>query len=301
MTLGLETAFECYRAHSANVGHYSRNDDLAVDDPAAYLEELVELRTAEVAGWLTWWGNRLPLNVRRVLDAGCGPGTVTLALARHFGSAEVHGIDVETEAIALAQALAAEQPRCRFEVRALEQLETELCYDLIVCRTTLEHVADPRRSLTRMVAALAPGGALCLETPNYLFPREPHVGLWMLPKSPKWLLRAECALTGRDASFVDHLRFECDPITLRRWARTAGGEVDDLAVEKASRLLSGQDTATVPSRQRVLDLVRRIPVLRGLAWAALRLPVAPSAQLLIHRPVSNPQAAGAGSAVASSR
>ena len=136
-----------------------------------------------------------------------------------------------------------------------------------------------------MIRALAPGGALFLETPNYLFPREPHLGLWMLPKSPKAILRLECLLTGRDPAFVDHLQFACDALTLRRWARAeAGVVVYDLAAEKTASFMEGRGGAATPGRRRALAVIGRAPALAwGLRRLAPRMPFLPSVQLLIVR------------------
>ena len=43
----------------------------------------------------------------RVLDVGCGPGTISVGLARTVDPGEVHGIDMEESQIALARAAAA--------------------------------------------------------------------------------------------------------------------------------------------------------------------------------------------------
>ena len=42
----------------------------------------------------------------RVLDFGCGPGTVTVGLARAVEPGEVHGIDMEESQIGLARSAA---------------------------------------------------------------------------------------------------------------------------------------------------------------------------------------------------
>src|SRR5579859_5736201 len=54
----------------------------------------------------------------RVLDVGCGPGSITVGFARAVAPSEVVGIDQEASAVAAATALAAAQslPNARFEV-----------------------------------------------------------------------------------------------------------------------------------------------------------------------------------------
>ena len=47
---------------------------------------------------------------QKLLDFGCGPGTITVGLARAVEPGEVHGIDMEESQIALARAAAAVPP-----------------------------------------------------------------------------------------------------------------------------------------------------------------------------------------------
>jgi hypothetical protein len=154
-----------------------------------------------------------------------------------------------------------------------------------VCRTTLEHVYDPRAALGRLLDVLAPSGSLFLETPNYLFPYEPHLRVWMLPKSPKPLLRAECRLLGRDPDFADHLQFVCDPLTLGRWARAHGPfTVIDLMRQKVLEIARGHQQPTAPGRRRAAAALGAVATrLPRLVEFAAGLPVWPSAQLLVIR------------------
>jgi SAM-dependent methyltransferase len=234
------------------------------------------------------WEAHLRRPVERVLDAGCSAGSMTIALADRYPSATVVGVDVEEEAVALARHLAAARPLVSFETIQLERYEPDEGFDVIQCRETLEHVYDPRATFTKLLRLLRPGGVLFVETPNYRFPYEPHVRLPMLPKSPKALLRLECRLAGRDAGFVGHLNFDCDPLTFARWARLSGTPVDtvDLMAEKVQRLLnpeSGEMPATA-GRARVLTVLRRSALVSRLARTLIdRMAIAPSAMLLFVR------------------
>ena len=59
-----------------------------------------------------------------VVDLGCGPGTLTAALARRWPGAEVRGIDSSAEMIEAARALPA-QPRLRFDLGDVREWEPE--------------------------------------------------------------------------------------------------------------------------------------------------------------------------------
>ena len=282
----LSEAVRRYLAHETNRAHFQRVQELPTDG-AAYAEGLIALRRDEIAEWRRTWWTRLGRHPARILDAGCGPGFVSAALADVLPHSEVVGIDVESEGIAVARALASGRPNLDAFRASLEQLPDGVDrFDLIICRTTLEHVYDPRLALSQLISALAPGGALFLETPNYLFPFEPHVRLVMPPKCPKPLLRLECRTFGRDPGFVDHLQFACDPLTLARWAKASGSEqVTDLMAEKAVEILLGREQPVVGSRARfVRPLATVARAYPRLAQRFARLPIWPSVQLLIFAP-----------------
>jgi SAM-dependent methyltransferase len=268
-------------------------DAVAAGDPVRYLLDghFVADATRELRDGLAETYRRYAgAPVTSILDAGCGPGASSLALARLFPDAQVVGIDVEEPALRLAEHLAREEPRCRFEHQGLEDYSPGRSFDLIQCRAVLEHVFDPRRGLERVLDLLGPGGIAYVETPNYLFPWEPHLLMPIVPKSPKRLVALQCRLTGRDPGFVDHLNFECDPLTLKRWAHATATpvEVVDLMAIKAREIFEGGTRdPVVGSRAGAVRALRRVPgAARLAAWAFSRLPIAPSVLLLFKRPVA---------------
>jgi SAM-dependent methyltransferase len=79
---------------------------------------------------------------RRVLDAGCGRGDFTLALAsRYPGLEDVVGCDFSPELLELARAAAEGQPNVRFVAGDLIALPLgEQSVDVTVCLNVLHHV-----------------------------------------------------------------------------------------------------------------------------------------------------------------
>ena len=79
-----------------------------------------------------------------VLDVGCGPGTITLDLARRVGS--VRGLEATDEAVALARSTGVD---CVLgDVHALPFGDDS--FDVVHAHQVLQHVADPVRALEEM-------------------------------------------------------------------------------------------------------------------------------------------------------
>lgn len=99
----------------------------------------------------------------RLLDGGCGPGTITTDLAEVVAPAEVVGIDVEPSQIDLARKKAVERGmlNVRFEVADLYSLPfPDESFDAIFLHGVLEHLGDPVRGLREAWRVLKRGGVL---------------------------------------------------------------------------------------------------------------------------------------------
>ncbi len=99
----------------------------------------------------------------RLLDAGCGPGTMTIDLAEIVSPGEVVGIDIEPSQIELARTTAAERgaSNVRFEVSDLYSLPfPDEAFDAVFLHGVLEHLRDPVRGLREVLRVLKRGGVL---------------------------------------------------------------------------------------------------------------------------------------------
>ena len=99
------------------------------------------------------------------LDIGCGPGQMTLALAE-MTDLEVTGVDIEPEAIAIAQRHAAEaglEERLRFVCADAHSLPFPDNYaELIISRGTLPFLRDQVLTIREVYRVLKPGGVAFL-------------------------------------------------------------------------------------------------------------------------------------------
>jgi SAM-dependent methyltransferase len=125
---------------------------------------MMSARTAEQrAGFL------LPLLSAgmRVLDVGCGPGTITLGLARAVEpGGSLVGVDAEPSQIELARAAAerAGAAHATFEVGTAYGLRVAgASYDVVFAHGLFEHLVRPLDALGELRRVLRPGGlaAIC--------------------------------------------------------------------------------------------------------------------------------------------
>jgi SAM-dependent methyltransferase len=99
----------------------------------------------------------------RLLDCGCGPGSITLGLAAAVAPGEVVGIDVNAESIAVAQNHATQEgvANLRFEVANVYALPFPAgSFDAVFSYALLLHVSERGKALQEMRRVLKPGGLI---------------------------------------------------------------------------------------------------------------------------------------------
>jgi SAM-dependent methyltransferase len=122
----------------------------------AYRAELLEFAAAFFS--TVERRRRSPDRFRRLLDYGCGYGS----LLRMLAGGEVRAIGYEASSV--RQALASQSA---FEIfDNLDQVVDAGPFDLFICTEVLEHVADPRAALRFMRKNAAPGALLGMTVPD---------------------------------------------------------------------------------------------------------------------------------------
>jgi ubiquinone/menaquinone biosynthesis C-methylase UbiE len=107
---------------------------------------------------------------QRLLDVGCGPGTITLDLAGRVAPGEVVGIDVAADVVAAAEAdrERAGVGHVRFAVGDVYALgDDDASYDVVHAHQVLQHLSDPVRALRELRRVLKPGGVLAVRDGDY--------------------------------------------------------------------------------------------------------------------------------------
>jgi trans-aconitate 2-methyltransferase len=118
---------------------------------------------------------------RRVVDLGCGPGTLTATLTRRWPSAVVEGMDSSSEMIAAA----APGPRLSFRVGDAAAWVPAEDTDVVISNATLQWIPEHRGLVSRWAAALPAGGWLALQVPGN-FGSFSHTVMRSLAESQRW-------------------------------------------------------------------------------------------------------------------
>lgn len=106
----------------------------------------------------------------RLLDCGCGPGSISCDFAQILESGRVHGIDREESQVRLARDLALQRdiPNARFEVASIYQLPfDDSSFDVVFAHAIFEHISAPDVALAEMLRVLAPGGMAAIRSPDW--------------------------------------------------------------------------------------------------------------------------------------
>lgn len=122
----------------------------------------------------------------RLLDLGCGPGTITIDLARRVAPGAVRGVDVSDDVIAAAQAAAelAGVDNVDFGVGSAYDLDdADGTYDVVHAHQVLQHLSDPIAALREVRRVLRPGGLAAVRDSDYgafcWAPSSPGLDRWM--------------------------------------------------------------------------------------------------------------------------
>ncbi len=118
----------------------------------------------------------------RILDCGCGPGSITTGLARWAPDGEAVGIDIGAEQLEGARAIAREQGVTNVTFRQGSIFDLPFAddsFDVVFSQTVLFHVPHPEKALAEIKRVLRPGGLVALRdginASVFIWPDEPLV------------------------------------------------------------------------------------------------------------------------------
>jgi ubiquinone/menaquinone biosynthesis C-methylase UbiE len=106
----------------------------------------------------------------RLLDCGCGPGSITVGLAKAIAPGEAVGIDIESGQLNFAQAHAAQNAvtNVHFEVGNICDLSfPSNAFDAVFGHAILMQFHDPNPALAEVRRVLKPGGLAAFREPMF--------------------------------------------------------------------------------------------------------------------------------------
>jgi len=123
---------------------------------------------------------------QRLLDVGCGPGTITLDLARQVAPGEVVGIDRAPEVLDGARAASTREgaDNVSFLVGDVYGLDLpDDLFDVVHAHQVLQHLADPVAALVELRRVCRPGGLVAVRDADHAamtwFPESAALERWL--------------------------------------------------------------------------------------------------------------------------
>jgi SAM-dependent methyltransferase len=123
---------------------------------------------------------------QRLLDVGCGPGTITVDLAALVAPGEVVALDREAAILDEVGRLAAERGLANVTTAVGDVYALgfgDRTFDVVHAHQLLQHLSDPVAALREMRRVTRPGGVVAVRDADYAamtwFPLEPRMDRWL--------------------------------------------------------------------------------------------------------------------------
>jgi ubiquinone/menaquinone biosynthesis C-methylase UbiE len=191
----------------------------------------------------------------RLLDVGCGPGSITRGLAERVAPGEVVGIDLSKETLAAARQDAADRglTNLRYEEASVYELPfADGAFDVVFAHQVLQHLKEPLSAIREMLRILRPGGYIAVRDVDWgtaaYFPRDPWIDRFIEVHLQTWTQNGGDPTIGRklrslfNTSGVTHLQ-----VSAAEWCYTTTTETSTWGDSYAERLL------TSPMGSRVVE------------------------------------------------
>lgn len=160
-----------YKNYEKNVFRETHPDD--------YFDRIVSLSNEESENWqkVNWVKSSLESiknwdrqKKPRILDVGCGGGTLLYSLIELFKAEKAYGVEPNSKYCELAKRRSGAEVMCQNHTPGMFGEK----FDLITCAKVLEHVMDPQMLLNNIAKDLKYGGLAFIEVPDIC-------DIWMLP------------------------------------------------------------------------------------------------------------------------
>jgi SAM-dependent methyltransferase len=182
----------------------------------------------------------------RLLDVGCGPGSITRGFAERLAPGRVIGLDLSEETLAAARRDAAE--------RGLDNLEydrgsvyampyADASFDVVYAHQVLQHLREPAAALGEMLRVLRPGGLVAVRDVDWgtvaYWPADAWLDRFLRVHADTWSRNGGEPHMGRKLRALLHAAPVTDlAITAAPWCYATPSETRDWGEAYAERLLT---------------------------------------------------------------
>lgn len=122
----------------------------------------------------------------RLLDIGCGPGTITVDFAARLDAGHVVGLDEAADVLVAARREATDRGQDRVDFLSGNVYDLDFAdhsFDVVHAHQVLQHLRDPVAALREMKRVCRPGGLVAARDADYAamtwYPASPGLDRWL--------------------------------------------------------------------------------------------------------------------------
>jgi ubiquinone/menaquinone biosynthesis C-methylase UbiE len=182
----------------------------------------------------------------RLLDVGCGPGSITRGLAERLAPGEVVGVDLSKETLedARGEAAARGLANLRFEEASVYALPfPDASFDVVYAHQVLQHLREREAAVAEMLRTLRPGGLLAIRDVDWktaaFWPEDPWIARFVEVHLKTWYRNGGEPAMGRQRRALFNGAGVADvEVTAAAWCYTTPADTIAWGDSYAERLLT---------------------------------------------------------------
>lgn len=144
---------------------------------------------------------------KKLLDVGSGIGDFIIAASKY--RVITFGVEPNKKLVQLSRKWAKNEGlNVKIRQGTGERLPFDAeVFDVVTCNSVLEHSKNPKKVLYEMSRVLKKGGVIYLQYPNYIYPIEPHYGIFGLQYLPRSIARFYLKFKSKNTSLFEGLNY----------------------------------------------------------------------------------------------
>jgi ubiquinone/menaquinone biosynthesis C-methylase UbiE len=182
----------------------------------------------------------------RVLDVGCGPGSITRGLAERVAPGQVVGLDLSRETLSAARQEAAARGlgNLQYQEGSVYQLPfPDASFDVAYAHQVFQHLGQPEAALAEMLRVLRPGGLVGVRDVDWgtatYWPLDPWIDRFVETHLETWYRNGGEPRMGRQLRALFNAAAVTDVrVTAAVWCYATPGETVAWGESYAERLLT---------------------------------------------------------------